>query len=475
MSFDRRRVPSRARSPWIGTDPEVDPVRLAKLLRRAHERALKEGSPPSILRNLIAQSWRRSAKAGVNPDRPAPRMLDEAETATALARNPISHLLPMIESMLAEATEGGRYFAALSDANGVLLWAGGHPRAMEIAEAPAFLPGHLASESAVGTNAIGTALVLDHPVQIFSAEHFSRLLHGWTCSAGPIHDPESNEILGVLDLSGEFRSGHPHSLPLIGAVARVVEDKLAEEQRRRDERVRALYLERIGARSQQRSAVISRTGRVLAASPGGWLGRRLEMPPEGERVTLPSGIEVTAEPLGRHGARIVFPTGTRATSERRQTLRLEALGRRRARILVGGEAMTLSIRHSEIAVLLMLQPDGLTAEELGRELYGRAPNPVTIRAEVFRLRQLIGRVLVSGPYRFAARLESDWAVVQRLLEGGEVAQAVDRYPGPLLKGSRVPAIKAARNRIEKAMRASRTAIATPMQPPAAGDARRTRS
>lgn len=415
-----------ARSPWVGTDPGVDPVRWANLLRRAHELALADGTPPSILRDLIAQSWRRSAEAGVDPDRPAPRMLDDDETSRSLARNRISHLLPMVESMLAEATEGARYFAALSDPEGVLLWAGGPAQALEIAQAPAFLPGHLASESAVGTNAIGTALVLDHPVQVFSAEHFSRLLHGWTCSAAPIHDPETSAILGVLDLSGEFRSGHPHSLALVGAVARVVEDKLAEEQARRDERLREIYLERIGAESHHRSALVSRTGRVLAASPRGWLGRRIE-PPKGPDGTLSAnGTELRSEPVGRGEARIVFPVARHRARPRRPRVRLEALGRRRARITVDGEVTTLSPRHSEIAVLLALQPSGLSGSELGRQLYGPGCNPITVRAEVSRLRRLLGPILASDPYRFEADLDADWQSLRDSLENGDRAQAVHR-------------------------------------------------
>jgi hypothetical protein len=356
-------------------------------------------------------------------------MLDDDETARSLARNPISHLLPMIEEMLAEATEGARYFAALSDADGVLLWAGGPARALEIAEAPAFLPGHLASEDAVGTNAIGTALVLDHPVQIFSAEHFSRLLHGWTCSAAPIHDPETHETLGVLDISGEFRSGHPHSLALVGAVARVAEAQLAQEQARRDERLREIYLERIGAESHQRSALVSRSGRVLAATPRGWIGRRIEVPAEG--LTPANGTELRSEPLGRNGARIVYPAAPNGGRRRRPRVHLQALGRRRARITVDGEVTTLSPRHSDIAVLLALQPSGLSVSELGRRLYGPQCNPITVRAEVSRLRRLLGPVLASDPYRFDADLDADRQSLRDSLENGGRARAAPDDATPL--------------------------------------------
>jgi hypothetical protein len=392
------------RSPWVGVDPQVDPVRWAGLLRRAHELALSDDVSPSIIRELVASSWQRAKDAGVDPDRPAPKMLEPDETAHALARSPISSALPLIESLLAEATEDARYFVALSDAEGVLLWAAGHARALEIAGNPAFVPGHLASESAVGTNAIGTALALDHPVQIFSAEHFNRLLHGWTCSAAPIHDPETGEILGVLDLSGEFRTGHPHSLSLVSAVARVVEDRLAEEEARRDERLRELYLQRIARSPRRRSALVTKGGRVLASTPRDWLGRRLELAPQDATLTLPDGSQLASEPLGRGGARIVFVPQRRGPRGRPR-LRLEALGRRSAQITVGGDRIRLTPRHSEIMRLLALNPNGLSSDELGAELYGPGYSRVTVRAEMSRLRRVVGDVLASRPYRLEADVQ----------------------------------------------------------------------
>lgn len=402
-----------ARSPWVGIDPQVDPVRWARLLRRAHELALSQGRPPSILRDVVARSWTRAAQAGVDPDGPAPKMLDAPETAHALAQHPVSHLLPLIESMLSEATEDARYFAVLSDAEGVLLWAGGHPEALQIAVAPGFLPGHLCSESAVGTNAVGTALELDHPVQIFSAEHFNRRLHGWTCSAAPIHDPETHEILGVLDLSGSFRTGHPHSLSLVAAVARVVEDRLAAERARRDERLKALYLERIARGVRERTALVTRAGRVLAASPRGWLGSRVRIP-TGEGLTLPTGEQVLAEPI-RGAADAILLRAGRAARRARPKLAVRALGHGRALVELDGQRFELSPRHSEIVALLATHPQGLSSREVARELYGPGGKRGTVRAEMSRLRAQLGPVLARNPYRLDADVSADPAVADQLV------------------------------------------------------------
>src|SRR4051794_23791309 len=442
----------RSRSPWVAIDSQVDPVRWARLLRRAHELALEKGARPRILRDVVASSWRRAASAHVDPDAVAPRILDGDETQRALADHPVSHLLPLVESMLVEATEDARYFAVISDAHGVLLWADGHPRALRIADGPGFLPGHLCSEQAVGTNAIGTALELDHPVQIFSAEHFNRRLHGWTCSAAPIHDPESGALLGVLDISGDFRTGHPHSLALVSAVARVVESELSREAARRNERLKTLYLERLARGVKGRSALISRTGRVLAASPRGWLGSRVEAPAESDLVTLPAGVTVNAEPIGEGGARILWQNGSRP-STRRSRLAIEALGRDRVRVSIRGERVELSPRHGEIVLLLALNPDGLSSQELGSRLYGAGWRPVTVRAEMSRLRRVLGPILGRNPYRLDADISADFLEVERLLERGDAGAVVKRYAGRLLPSSAVPAIAEARRRIEAEVRA----------------------
>src|SRR4029079_3697118 len=70
-----------ARSPWVGIDPQVDPVRWARLLRRAHELALSQGRPPSILRDVAARPWTRAAPGGVRPDGHAPHTPDTPQRA----------------------------------------------------------------------------------------------------------------------------------------------------------------------------------------------------------------------------------------------------------------------------------------------------------------------------------------------------------------------------------------------------------
>ena len=110
--------------------------------------------------------------------------------------------MPVIRRLLVESAADAGLLVAVSDAVGQLLWVEGSPSMRSRAEAMHFVPGADWSEISAGTNAPGTSLALDRPVQIFGAEHLARQVAPWSCSAAPIHDPDTGAVLGVLDLTG---------------------------------------------------------------------------------------------------------------------------------------------------------------------------------------------------------------------------------------------------------------------------------
>jgi hypothetical protein len=435
---------------------DADPLQRARLLRKAHEVVLSGGARPKILRDLVVDSWARSVRAGVDPAVPAPRLVSEEGAAGRLASHPLGRLLPVLRSLLAGVADAARHIMVLSDADGLLLWAEGHPRMLAAAAGPNFIPGALCSEAAVGTNAVGTTLVLGHPLQIFSAEHFSSLLHGWTCSAAPIHDPATGALLGAIDVSGSFRTAHPHSLSLVTAVARVAESHLALEAARRDEQLRTRYLSLVMRSAQQPSALVAKDGRVLISRPPAWLTDPVPVPAGGGRFTLPDGREAVAEPLESGQAHLLWRVDRAAPAPPRATLRLQALGRRRAILRQDGGSVELTPRHSEILALLALSPDGLTGEELAAQIYGTAARSATIRAEMSRLRRLLACRLVGNPYRLAAEVEADFLEIERRLDAGDAAGAARQHRGPLLPRSQVPLIVCERERIERRLQEAGT-------------------
>jgi signal transduction histidine kinase len=181
-----------------------------------------------------------------------------------------------------------------------------------------FTEGALWSERGAGTNAVGTALAADHAVQIFATEHFIEQVQVWTCAAAPVHDPETGELLGVIDLTGLQKDVHAHSLAVVMTTAGAVEGHLRYRLKERDDRLRARYEARITGGAERR-ALVAPTGRVVADDAGGWLhGTRIELPPGGGELVLPTGARAVAEPVGDKEAFVV-----RELAGRRRHLREE--------------------------------------------------------------------------------------------------------------------------------------------------------
>ena len=111
---------------------------------------------------------------------------------------------------------------------------------------------------------------------------------------------------------------------------------------------------------------------------------------------------------------------------------------------------------------LLAHPDGLNAEQLEVEVYAEHVNGSTLRAEMARLRTLLGpEVLASRPYRVVVDTESDWGSVRAHLAAGRVRDALQAYKGPLLPGSEAPAVVAVREAVEAQVRGAVLASGEP--------------
>jgi GAF domain len=441
-------------NPWLAIDAATPPRKRARELKRAWERFLGGGALDAV-RTPIADSWRRSQTAGVDPsgNHLAPVLADADETSARWDVHPLAAAVPLIEDHLATVADESAHLIVVSDAEGLLLWIGGNARVrLAAADSMNFTEGALWSETGAGTNAIGTALAADHAVQVFAAEHFNEIVQAWTCAAAPVHDPETGQLLGIIDLTGKMATVHPHSLALASTTAKAVESQLRWAMHERDDRLRARYQERI-ARDTDPRALVTSSGRVLAARPDGWLrAKRLDLPPGGGELALDSGTRAFAEPVGHEEAFIIREVTATGAERRRPMLKLCLLGRDRADAELGGRPIQLSRRHSEVLALLSMRPGGMTSEELAADLYGDPGTSSTTRVEVHRLRKLLGRWLDADPYRLSSDVESDVARVKGLLDRGAVREAVDLYDGPLLPHSEAPGVVRERDSLEAWLR-----------------------
>jgi len=438
-------------SSWVAVEASTDRRARARELSRIHSDAVA-GAKPKGIREPISLSWRRCASAGVDPEQgSAPIECSADEAAERWRTHPLSLAEPILRELLADVRSDDDQVILACDADGSLLWIDGEPAVLDAGHEIHLEPGALWSEVAAGTNAMGTALAVDHPIQVFSAEHFTVPVHGWTCSAAPVHDPETGRCLGVIDLSGEMTTAHPHSLALVTAAARMVEAELGRRAAMEHERLRAMWQARL-SRRRLATAVLSQAGTVVLTTPDRWIDGLIEVPDGGGALRLPEGGEAISEPLPGGEGFLVWRAGTSAprapAPSALRPLRVNALGRDRAS---AGDA-ELSPRHSEILVLLALEPDGMTPERLAREIYGEDGLAVTARAELSRLRRVLGNRLPRGGNGLTGPVDADFIAVADLLKDGRIDAALESYAGPLLPESTVSAVVEARERLDLELR-----------------------
>jgi hypothetical protein len=184
--------------------------------------------------------------------------------------------------------------------------------------------------------------------------------------------------------------------------------------------------------------------------------------------TLLGALDVTGDARAASSAILALVNATVAAIERELLVRrldvpapatggalqLAVLGCAAPRLTVDGRTVSLSLRHAELLLLLAEHPEGVTAEQLAVELDERELDPVTVRAEVSRLRRVIGAErLSSRPYRLTCELTTDAGALRReLTEDPDAALA--GWQGHVLPRSVSPGVLAVRDRLEEEARAT---------------------
>ncbi|HSV54957.1 MAG TPA: helix-turn-helix domain-containing protein [Burkholderiaceae bacterium] len=178
-------------------------------------------------RGWIERSWRRCLDNGQRPgDRVAFDMIPAAAARRTLeANHPLIHAARPVLDKLGRAIANTRYFAILTDAEGVVIDVNGpidhsDPRAHMIARVGVDL-----SERSVGTAAISAALNEQHPVWLHRGEHFFSDTAVYSCAGSPLFGPDGR-CVGMLDLTGIETAERPELKHLVAQSARSIENAL---------------------------------------------------------------------------------------------------------------------------------------------------------------------------------------------------------------------------------------------------------
>jgi transcriptional regulator of acetoin/glycerol metabolism len=175
----------------------------------------------------IAKSKERCRKLGLKKEQIySKKIISDADLQKILVknRNMIMTALPYIEEII-KFTKGSDFFIFLTDSEGCILNALGDEKILSEAFSLKMIPGAYMNEENVGTNAMSYVIKTGDPVQLTGEDHYIDAYSRWTCSAAPIRD-HKGELIGVLDLTGYTKNVHPHTLGIVVAAAKAIEEMI---------------------------------------------------------------------------------------------------------------------------------------------------------------------------------------------------------------------------------------------------------
>lgn len=381
-----------------GGMPTHDLAMRARTLMRIHDAVLSGSATSQRPRAVVARSWNRVLGLGIDPDgRNGRDPLPPADVVVRRRASRLSLVIDEIRELLLSAADASNYLVVVTDAEGVVLWRSGSPRVKREADGLGFTDGATWTESAVGTNAIGTALEEGAPVQLFSAEHFENAQVPWYCTACPIHDPIDGSQLGIVDVSGPALTLHPAIQALVTASVRLAEARLWRHHEEHLERLRRTA-EPLLSGSNGPLLVVDDHGWV-AAHQGVAVRDRVEAPRADRTLAVP-GLGLCLPERLPHGW-LIRPTGEGRTFT--AVLDLTATpASLEVRVGDGPWRVPLTPRHAELLVAIASAGTGGTsAGQLSHVIYGDGEHQVTVRAEISRLRRVLGALVATNPYRLA--------------------------------------------------------------------------
>lgn len=198
-------------------------------IERARRSALQDRTslPAGWMAPWVERSWQRCLDIGLQPDElPTFNIISQQHVHRTVEANQrlVQTAKPILEG-LGRAIINTRYFAILTNAQGVVVDVSGQidhsdPRAHLITRIGTDL-----SEQSVGTTAIGTALAEKQAVWLHRGEHFFAGTSHYSCAGAPLFGPDG-VCVGMLDLTGIDAVERPELKHLVSQSAQKIENAL---------------------------------------------------------------------------------------------------------------------------------------------------------------------------------------------------------------------------------------------------------
>lgn len=184
-----------------------------------------------MLTTIVQQSWKRCQESNlIATQKACDQLISSSRIKEIMQENHllIKESLTLFEK-LAYFLRSTGHIALLSDQSGNIMHTVGDPGFANQAQKVQLQIGANWHENRKGTNAIGTALVVQQPVQVQGEQHYFLENHFLSCSASPIFSPDG-KLLGVVNISSSKEYCHPFALTLVCMMAEALQYRLLLSQ-----------------------------------------------------------------------------------------------------------------------------------------------------------------------------------------------------------------------------------------------------
>jgi len=206
--------------------------RMARIAQARQQILRGDGAAGSqLIEPWIAQSWKRCQGLGLRPEDPVSFEAVSEQTmrqATEANRTLVQAARPILKQ-LGRAMADTRYFAILTNHEGVVVDVDGPIDRSDRRAALITRIGVDLSEKAVGTTAIGAALREMQPVWLHRGEHFFNDTSVYSCAGAPLFGPDGR-CVGMLDLTGIEAAERPELRHLAAHSVRSIENTLVRQR-----------------------------------------------------------------------------------------------------------------------------------------------------------------------------------------------------------------------------------------------------
>lgn len=188
---------------------------------------------PECFKEEIARSWERCRQAGLGREGGFCQTHPLYSPPAGGSRRRLMEIaMPLLETLFYTVNEY-RFLLALTDERGILLDYRCNPVSEQGLVEMNFQIGVSVAEEDVGTNGMGTAIAADKPMMVYGDEHYCLTHQAWVTFGVPVHD-ETGALIGCIGCS-EYRDFiHAHTLGMLMALARAIEDQLRLEKALQD-------------------------------------------------------------------------------------------------------------------------------------------------------------------------------------------------------------------------------------------------